>query len=71
MVVPRQALYSVAGLTKVFTIKDGKATEHRILPGQEAGEWIEVPRDQVNPGDVVAVSSLAQLVQGAPVKPIG
>jgi hypothetical protein len=30
---------------------------------------VEVPRDQIQAGDQVAVSALMQLVQGMPVKP--
>ena len=69
VLVPKNAIYSVAGLTKVFTIRDGRATEHKIAPGQEVEGWVEVPRDEVNAGDQVAVSGLAQLVNGMPVKP--
>lgn len=68
VLVPKTAIYSVAGLTKMFTISDGKATEHKISTGQELDGWIEVPREQVNAGDQVAVSGLAQLVNGMPVK---
>ena len=68
VLVPKSAIYSVAGLTKMFTIHNGRATEHKIAPGQEVEGWVEVPRDQVNAGDQVAVSGLAQLVNGMPVK---
>ena len=66
--VPKQAVYTVAGLTKMFVVREGKALERRIAPGQEIDGWIEVPRDAVNPGDQVAISSLTQLVEGAPVR---
>ena len=68
ILVPKQAVYTVAGLTKVFVIKDCKAVEQRIAPGAEYEGWMEVPRDAVNAGDQVAISNLAQLVQGAPVR---
>jgi multidrug efflux pump subunit AcrA (membrane-fusion protein) len=68
VMVPKRALYSVAGLTKLFTVKGGRAIEHKILPGQEADGWVEVPGGQVQSGDAVAVSALTQLVQGTPVK---
>jgi hypothetical protein len=58
----------VAGLTKVFTVRDGRAIEHKIDPGQEVGDWVTVPRDIVNPGDQVAISGVQQLVNGLPVK---
>ncbi len=66
--VPKQAVYNVAGLTKMFVVRNGKALERRIAPGQEMDGWVEVPRDQVNPGDQVAVSSLTQLVEGMTVR---
>jgi RND family efflux transporter MFP subunit len=66
--VPKQAIYSVAGLTKMFVVRGGKAMERKIAPGQELDGWVEVPRDQVNPGDQVAVTSLTQLVEGMPVR---
>jgi RND family efflux transporter MFP subunit len=69
--VPKQAVYSVAGLTKVFVIRNGKAVEAKISPGQDLGGWIEVPRDVIRPGEQVAVSSLARLVNGAPVRIAG
>ncbi|MGH9627248.1 MAG: efflux RND transporter periplasmic adaptor subunit [Bryobacteraceae bacterium] len=67
-VVPKQALHNVAGLTKIFLVRDGKVVEQRINPGQEIGGWVEVPREQVSPGDQVAVSNLGQLVHGLSVR---
>jgi RND family efflux transporter MFP subunit len=66
--VPKRAVYTVAGLNKLFVIRDGKAIERRIAPGQDLGDYVEVPRDVVGPGDQVAVSALTQLVDGAPVR---
>jgi RND family efflux transporter MFP subunit len=68
LVVPKQAIYNIAGLNKVFIIRDGKAVEQKINPGTENDGWIEVPRDQINPGDRIAVSQLPTLVSGTPVK---
>jgi RND family efflux transporter MFP subunit len=68
VVVPKTAVYNVAGLTKMFTVKDGRVVEHRISPGRDLGEWVEVPRDMVNPGDQVAVTAITQLVNGMAVK---
>lgn len=70
VVVPKQAVYTVAGLTKLFVIKDGRAQEHRITTGQEVQDWIEVPREAVNPGDQVAITQLSQLVPGLEVKAV-
>ena len=66
-VVPKEALYQLAGLTKVFVIRDNRAVESRITPGQEIGGWIEVPGDTVRPGDRVAVTRLGMLINGAQV----
>ena len=67
VVVPKAALYTVAGLTKVFVIRDGKAVERRVPPGRAIGDGIEVPAGLVQPGDAVAVDKLGLLYDGAPV----
>jgi RND family efflux transporter MFP subunit len=64
-VVPKEALYQLAGLTKLFIIRDDRAVESRITPGQEIGGWIEVPGDTVHPGDRIAVTRLGMLIDGA------
>lgn len=63
-VVPRGSIHTIAGLTKVFALRNGKATEVRFVPGQESGGWVEVPGDAVKPGELVATSSLGQLFTG-------
>lgn len=68
VMVPKQALYSIAGLTKLFIIRDGKALERRVMPGVEQGGWVEVPADAVKATDRVAVSNLGALVNGSAVK---
>jgi multidrug efflux pump subunit AcrA (membrane-fusion protein) len=40
--VPSEALVSFAGVSKVFSIADGKAVEHKIEMGQELGDAIEI-----------------------------
>lgn len=65
--VPKTALYSIAGLTKAFAIRDGKAVEFRIPPAAEGDSWIEVPKGSVSPGDLVAVSNLSALIDQGPV----
>jgi len=68
VVAPREALYQIAGLTKIFVVRDGRAVEHKIAPGMELGGWVEVPGDQIRPGEAVIVSAQAALVDGAPVR---
>lgn len=65
VMVPKEALLEVAGLTKLFTVRDGKAVEHRITPGTQSGGLIEVTGANVQPGDTVVTSSLPSLVTGA------
>ncbi len=67
-VVPHEAVYQIAGLTKVFTIRDGRAVEHRISPGRDLGGAVEVADEKIRPGDTVATSKLPMLTDGAPVK---
>lgn len=71
VMVPKSALYSIAGLTKVFALRDGKAVEYRINPGRELDGWIEVPADRIQPGDHIAVSNVPMLVNGAAVREEG
>jgi RND family efflux transporter MFP subunit len=66
--VPRQALYSVAGLTKLFVIENGAARLVTFTPGIELDGWVEVPSDLVKPGDRVAVSELGTLTNGTKVR---
>ncbi len=68
VVIPKEAVYQIAGLTKVFVIRDGRAAELRLTPGEETGGWVQVSTDQLRQGDQVAVSKLGMLVNGSPVR---
>jgi RND family efflux transporter MFP subunit len=68
VVVPKSAVYSVAGLTKVFVIRENKAVECRIPPAEEIGGWIEVPRNVIRPGENIAIERIGMLIDGAPVR---
>lgn len=65
--VPKDALYTVAGLTKVFGIRDGVVTEYKVQPQQELDGWIVIS-DVLKPGEQVATSNLATLVNGLKVQ---
>ncbi len=66
--VPKQAIHNVAGLSKVFVIRDGTVTEHKISPGIDFGDWVEIPAGTIQAGDKVAISRLGMLTQGAKVQ---
>ena len=68
VVVPKAAIYQVAGLNKAFVIRQGRATEVKLTPGAEIEGWVEAPGGGIRAGDQVAVSRLAALVDGAPVR---
>lgn len=69
--VPKEALYTVAGLTKLFVIRNDRAIERRVPPGADLGGWIEVPSDLVSPGDKIAVSDVPSLTDGVKVRSKG
>jgi len=68
VMVPKNAVYSVAGLSKVFVIRSGKAVEIRIPPGAELEGWTEAPSGSIQAGEPIAVSNLLNLINGAVVK---
>jgi membrane fusion protein, multidrug efflux system len=66
--VPRQALYSIAGLTKLFKIENGVAHLVTFVPGPEQDGFVEVPGGLLQNGDRVAISELGALTEGAKVR---
>ncbi|WP_162179830.1 efflux RND transporter periplasmic adaptor subunit [Bryobacter aggregatus] len=68
VMVPKQAIYSVAGLSKVYVVRNGKAVEVKIPPAAEIDGWAEAPAGTIQPGDSIAVSNLLNLVNGVSVK---
>lgn len=65
--IPRAAVYSVAGLNKFFTIEKGKAVEHRIPEILASDGFVEIPPGVIEPGAVVAISSVPMLSDGSAV----
>ena len=65
LTVPRKALYTIAGLNKIFVVRDGKAVELKIILHRQGNDWIEVPADQLRAGEKVAVSHLDVLIHGS------
>ncbi len=68
--VPTGAVYSFAGVTKVFVIKDGVLSDRPVKTGVRRGDLVEVTGD-VKPGDTVAASNLLNLFDGAKLNPAG
>jgi RND family efflux transporter MFP subunit len=72
LMVPKQAVYTIAGLSKVFAVKDGKAVEFRIIPGEERDGMVELPPGTaVKDGDTVITSQQAALITGTAVRVAG
>lgn len=68
--VPRSAVVQFAGVYRVFSVKDGKVVDHRVRPGEAAGEMIEV--DGL-PAQIAAVVATPQrgMAAGAPARVLG
>jgi RND family efflux transporter MFP subunit len=69
--VPRAAVFTIAGLYKVFVIENGKAVEHKLDDVQGKDGWVELPEGQIKSGAQVAISNLPLLSNGAPVTSAG
>lgn len=68
--IPNAALYTFAGVNKVFVVNDGKAQQRFVKLGTRNGELIEV-LEGVKVGELVAVSFLNRLEDNSPVLPKG
>jgi membrane fusion protein (multidrug efflux system) len=65
--VPRSALTSFAGVTKLFVIEDNVAREREVSVGVDLGDgWVEVAQG-VGQGKQVATSGLSKLADGTEV----
>jgi len=71
VVVPGDSVSTVAGLSKLFVVQDGRVKEHRLTPGMSFDGWVEVPAGLLRPGTLVATSKLTMLVDGAEVVAAG
>jgi RND family efflux transporter MFP subunit len=66
LLVPASAVVSFAGVTKVFSVADGKAVERRVQLGRREGPLVEVVQG-LAPGDLI-VTEPGNLVAGQPVR---
>jgi multidrug efflux pump subunit AcrA (membrane-fusion protein) len=64
--VPKDAVVTFAGVSKVFTVADGKAVDHTVQLGVTQGDFIEINKG-LKPGGEVIVTNTSKLAGGAPV----
>ena len=64
--VPKESVVTFAGVSKVFTVKDGKAVDHTIKSGVELDGQVEIAKGLTADAQVV-VRGATQLARGAPV----
>jgi len=64
--VPAEAVVYFVGISKVFVVAGGKVAERVVRAGSRQGQVVEIA-DGVKPGELVAITNLAQLFDGAPV----
>ncbi len=65
--VPETAVSSLAGVTRIYVVDDGKAAERRVQVLRKRGSDALVSGD-VKPGDQVIITAIARLFPGAPVE---
>ncbi|MGB7159893.1 MAG: efflux RND transporter periplasmic adaptor subunit [Tepidisphaeraceae bacterium] len=64
--VPAESIVTFAGVSKVFTIADGKAVDHNVQTGVTVDGQVEIVKGLKAGGEVV-VGGAAQIAGGAPV----
>ncbi len=65
--VPLDALYSFAGIHKLFVIENGIAKEIQVTLGDRTSQWVEIASPQLKPDAVVATSGQRLLSEGVAV----
>jgi len=67
LAVPRSAINTFAGVTKLFSVEDGVAHERPVVLGVDLGDgWVEITQG-VSRGMQVAISGLSRLADGTQV----
>jgi multidrug efflux pump subunit AcrA (membrane-fusion protein) len=64
---PAKSVISFAGISKMFTVKGGKAVEARVTTGAKRGDWVEIVSGLKGEQQVVAEGA-DKLANGIPVK---
>jgi len=71
LTVPQQALITFAGVTKVFVVEGDVARERAVQTGVRVGKNEVEISGGLKPGELVAISALTRLIDGANVKVSG
>jgi RND family efflux transporter MFP subunit len=66
LLVPATAVETIAGTSRVYVIRDGKAEEKIVTLGEPAGSLIEITSG-VSKGDVVAAEPRGRVADGMPI----
>ncbi|MDX2043698.1 MAG: efflux RND transporter periplasmic adaptor subunit [Acidobacteriota bacterium] len=66
VMIPAKAILTIAGLSKVFVIENGKAIERIVKVGMADGELVEII-EGINANEIVATSNQEKLQQGSAV----
>lgn len=66
--VPQDAVVVALGVSKVFTVADGKAVEHQVVTGERDGAWLEIVQGDLPATAAVVVSGAARLANGVAVE---
>ncbi len=66
VMIPAKAILTIAGLSKVFVIENGKAIERIVKAGVADGELVEII-EGINANEIVATSNQEKLQQGSAV----
>lgn len=67
LTVPQQAVVTFAGVSKVFVIENEVAHERIVQTGAKVGGNDVEITSGIKPGELVAITALARLIDGAPV----
>lgn len=65
--IPEAAVYSFAGINKVYLIVNGAVREHPVKTGSREAGMVEIV-EGLRPGEAVAITGLDQLFDGAKVE---
>ena len=70
MAVPEDAISTLAGVSTVYVIEDGKARQQQVTLGARSGKLVEIV-DGLKGAETLATSNLSQLATGVRIAPPG